>query len=617
VPDATIPAEQDGHRGVPEVPISDYGFLSDCRSAALVSRGGSVDWWCPERFDGPSVFGRLLDPQAGYWSLGPVGETEQQAGHGAGPGPHVERSYLPDTLVLRTVHHTGTGTVAVTEALAAEPGARGHELGRASPAVLVRVVEGLTGTVRMQLDFVPRPEYGLLTPYLHRQPDRVVAAAGPTTVTLRAPVPLTCQPGRVYAEFEVTAGQVLGFDVAYAPAYDTAAPAELDPVATVADTVEAWRAIRETHRYQGLYPELVRHSALVLQGLTYQRSGAVVAAATTSLPEQFNADRNYDYRYAWLRDFAFTMNALWVGACPEETSRLFGWAARSAGRIGASPVPIMYGVEGERDLSEQAKDNLRGYADSRPVRIGNEAWRQRQLDVLGEVLAAAYRLRDQLHEFDEELRDLLVGLADQAAATWREADAGMWEARDQERHYLSSKVMCWVALDRAVRLAPLLGERADPQRWSAVRDEIRLAVLHSAWDDEAHAYTGAFGSPELDASALILPLVDFLPATDPRMRSTIHAIESRLTADGLVRRWSGDPAGFVLCTFWLVECLALAGEYHRAVALFERTVAHANDVGLFAEQLTPDGVPLGNTPPALSHIGLINAAWRLTETAPG
>ncbi|WP_184539370.1 glycoside hydrolase family 15 protein [Micromonospora polyrhachis] len=599
-----------------QVPISDYGFLSDCRSAALVSRGGSVDWWCPDRFDGPSVFGRLLDPQAGYWSLAPTEESETQAESASGPGPYVERSYLPDTLVLRTVHHTGSGSVAVTEALAVEPGARGHELGRASPAVLVRVVEGLTGTVRMRVDFVPRPEYGLLTPYLHRQPDRVVAAAGPTTVTLRAPVPLTCQPGRVYGEFEVTAGQVLGFDVAYAPAYDTVAPAELDPVATIPDTVEAWRAIRETHRYQGLYPELVRHSALVLQGLTYQRSGAVVAAATTSLPEQLAADRNYDYRYAWLRDFAFTMNALWVGACPEETSRLFGWAARSAGRIGASPVPIMYGVEGERHLAENVMGNLRGYAESRPVRTGNDAWRQRQLDVLGEVLEAAYRMRDQLHEFDEELRELLVGLADQAAATWREADAGMWEARDQERHYLSSKVMCWVALERAVRLAPLLGERADPERWAAVRDEIRLAVLHSGWNDEVHAYTGAFGSPELDASVLILPLVHFLPATDPRMRATIHAIESRLTVNGLVRRWSGDPAGFVLCTFWLVECLALAGEYHRAVELFDRTVAHANDVGLFAEQLAPDGAHLGNTPQALSHIGLINAAWRLTESVP-
>ncbi|GAB3138855.1 glycoside hydrolase family 15 protein [Micromonospora sonneratiae] len=612
-----------GIRGdVPDVPISDYGFLSDCRSAALVSRGGSVDWWCPDRFDGPSVFGRLLDRDAGYWSLRPKEGTDPDGEDPDEEDPdgeraRTERGYLEDALVLRTVHHTGTGSVAVVEALAVEPGARGHEIGRHSPAVLVRVVKGLTGTVRMRLDFVPRPEYGLLTPYLHSHPDRVVAAAGPTTLTLRAPVPLTCEPGRVHAEFDVTAGQVLGFDVAYSPAYGTGPPAELDPVAAVADTAEGWRAIRETHRYQGRYPELVRHSALVLQGLTYQRSGAVVAAATTSLPEQIATDRNYDYRYAWLRDFSFTMNALWVGACPEETSRLFGWAARSAGRIGVGPVPIMYGVEGERDLSEHDMDNLRGYADSRPVRTGNDAWRQRQLDVLGEVLAAAYRLREQMHEFDEELRELLVGLTEQAAATWRETDAGMWEARDEERHYLSSKVMCWVALDRAVQLAPLLGERADPQRWAAVRDEIRLAVLHSAWNDETGAYTGAFGSPELDASALILPLVHFLPATDPRMRATIHAIETRLTVDGLVRRWSGDPAGFVLCTFWLVECLALAGEYDRAVALFERTAAHANDVGLFAEQLAPaTGEHLGNTPQALSHIGLINAAWRLTESAP-
>ncbi len=595
-----------------DVQIADYGFLSDCRSAALVSRGGSIDWWCPARFDSPSVFGRLLDPQAGHWLLGPVPTNSE---------PHVightaRRAYLADTLVLRTEHRTSSGSVAVTDALAAEPGARGHELGVNSPGVLVRVVEGLTGTVRMRLEFVPRPEYGLLTPYLHRKPDRLVAAAGPVTLTLRAGVPLTVGPGTAGAEFEVSAGQVVGFDLAYAPAHGRPAAAELDPVATLADTVEAWRAIRETHRYHGHYPELVRHNALVLQGLTYQPSGAVVAAATTSLPEQIGADRNYDYRFAWLRDFSFTMNALWVAACPEETSRLFDWAARSAGRIGRPPVPIMYGVAGERCLYEHELDHLRGYADSRPARAGNDAWRQHQLDVLGEVLAAAHRLREELIEISDELRAMLIALADKAAATWREPDAGMWEVRGEVRHYLSSKVMCWVALDRAVQLAPLLGERAGIRRWTAVRDEIRATVLEQGWHPEVGAYTGALGSTELDASVLMLPLVHFLPATDPRMRATIEAIETRLGTDGLIRRWAADPAGFVLCTFWLVECLVLAGEQERARAIFERTVGRANDVGLFAEQLDLEtGAHLGNTPQALSHIGLINAAWRLTVAA--
>ncbi|HEX5597592.1 MAG TPA: glycoside hydrolase family 15 protein [Micromonosporaceae bacterium] len=593
------------------VPISDYGFLSDCRSAALVSRAGSIDWWCPARFDAPSVFGRLLDADAGHWSLGPAS--------GATAPPRTEREYVDDSLVLRTVHHVDGGSVAVTDALVTEPGARGHRLGHNSPAVLVRVVEGLHNRVPLHTEFVPRPEYGLLTPYLHQRPDRVVAVAGPVTLTLRASVPLVVGDDRVEARFDVAAGQVVTFVLAYAPTYGGQPGPELDPVAALADTLQAWQTLQTSHRYDGRYPQRVRRSAVILQGLTYVPSGAVVAAATTSLPEQVGADRNYDYRYAWLRDFAFTMNALWVADCPEETARLFGWAARSAGRIGPAPVPIMYGVAGERDLTEHQLEQLRGYADSRPVRIGNEAWRQRQLDVLGEVLAAADRLREQLAGPDgmgEELPVMLVDLANQAADTWREPDAGMWEARDRSRHYLSSKVMCWVALDRAVRLAPLLGERADPSRWARVRDEIHRAVLQQGWNERVGAYTGAFGSPELDASVLMLPLVRFLPATDERMRATIKAVERHLTVDGLVRRWADDPAGFVLCTFWLVECLALLGETERATALFEQTCARANDVGIFAEQIDPvSGEHRGNTPQALSHIGLINAAWRLTDRA--
>jgi GH15 family glucan-1,4-alpha-glucosidase len=585
--------------------ISDYGFLSDCRSGALVGRDGSIDWWCPDRFDAPSVFGRLLDPAAGHWRLAPLG-----------PG-RVERAYRPDTLVLRTVHHTPSGSVAVTDALAAEPGARGHELGMNSPAVLLRVVEGLTGRVRMGLDFAPRPEYGLLTPYLHEQDDgRVLAAAGPVALHLRGTGRrLRVDGDRVTDTFEVAAGQTVGFDLAYAQVYG-GPPARLDPLHALAETVRAWEGFRETHRYDGHYPDQVRRSAVVLTGLTYARSGAVAAALTTSLPERLGGDRNYDYRYSWLRDFAMTLRALWVAACPDEANRLFSWAARSIGRIGAAPVPVLFGLEGERDLSEHDCDHLRGYAGSRPVRIGNDAWRQRQLDVPGEVISAVWRLHDYLGTtFDVELREMVVGLAEQVAATWRQPDRGMWETRDTERHYLSSKVLCWVALDRAVALAPRLGERADPRRWAAVRDEIRATVLREGWNDRIGAYTGAFGSAELDASALFLPVVAFLPATDPRMRSTIDVVERELGTDtGLVRRWNTDPAGFVLCSFWLVECLVLAGEERRARALFDRVLGHANDLGLFAEQVDlRTGAQLGNTPQALSHIGLINAAWRLTE----
>lgn len=588
--------------------ISDYGFLSDSRSGALVGKDGSIDWWCPHRFDGASVFGRLLDPNAGHFRLAPVGV--------GGPGHRVERAYQPDTLVLRTVHHTPHGSVAVTDALAAEMGARAHELGMNSPAVLIRVVEGLSGRVRMALDFAPRPEYGLLTPYLHEQPDGgVLAAAGPVVLVLRAgSLHLRAGVDRVTQEFEVSAGQVIGMDVAFGEAYGDP-PARLDPVAVLAETTQAWEAYREMHGYSGRYPDLVRQSATVLTGLTYARSGAVVAALTTSLPEQIGGDRNYDYRYSWLRDFSLTLRALWVAACPDETSRLFAWATRSIGRIGDDPVPVLFGVQGERDLSEHHCTHLRGYADSRPVRSGNDAWRQRQLDVPGEVMSAVWRLRDYLGAtFDDELREMVLGLTEQVAATWHLPDRGIWETRDEERHYLSSKVACWLTMDRAVGLADRLGARAAPRRWAGVRDEIRDAVLREGWNDRIGTFTGSFGSAELDASVLALPVAHFLPATDPRMRSTIAMVERELgTEDGLLRRWTTDPAGFLLCSFWLVECLVMAGEQRRAEELFERVAGHSNDVGLFSEQIDlTTGVQLGNTPQALSHIGLINAAWRLT-----
>ncbi|MFY1691930.1 glycoside hydrolase family 15 protein [Plantactinospora sp. WMMB782] len=585
-----------------DVPIADYGLLSDCASAALVDRNGSIDWWCPGRFDAPSVFGRLLDPGAGHWSLRPV----------AGPDRRTERAYVDGSLVLRTVHHTGGGSVAVTDGLLADPGVRGHDLGQNSPMALARVVEGLTGTVRMSCEYVPRPDLGLIVPYLHCAGGQVRTSAGPLSLTLRSPVPLDCARGRAYGEFDVAAGQVFAFDLASAPAYGQPIR-HLDAVSALADTVEAWRSVRELHRYDGRYAELVRHHALVVQGLTYRPSGAVVAAVTTSLPERLGGTDNYDYRYAWLRDFFHTMRALWVTACPTETGRLFEWAARSAGRTGDEPVPIMYGVAGERNLSEYSLDHLRGYADSRPVRIGNEAWRQRQQDVPGQVLLCAYLVRDRLGEISQELQAMLVGLAEQATH-WREPDAGMWEERGPGRQHLASKALSWGALDSAVRLAPILGPRADPERWAAVRDEIQATVLRDGWNERVGAYTGVIGSDQLDAAVLVLPFTGIVRATDPRMRATIEAIATRLTTDGLVRRWPDESAGFVACTFWLVECLAMAGEMDRAAALFERTAARANDLGLFAEQIDPrTGAQLGNTPLALSHVALIGAAWRLTK----
>jgi GH15 family glucan-1,4-alpha-glucosidase len=384
----------------------------------------------------------------------------------------------------------------------------------------------------------------------------------------------------------------------------------------VAEATAGWRSWADLHDYRGRYRAQVRRSAMVVQGMTYQPSGAVVAAATTSLPEEPGGDRNYDYRFVWLRDFSLTLQALWRAACPDEAERQFAWVARAMGRIDGQPAPIMYGVEGERDLTEHALDHLRGYAGSRPVLVGNDAWRQRQSDVLGEVLDAAWLMRYYLDPMTPEVRSLLRALADQAATDWWRPDAGMWEARDTERHYVSSKVQCWTALDRAVRFGSRLGDEADVARWAAAREEVRRAVLTRGWNARLGAYTGAFGSDELDASVLIMPLVGFLPADDPRMRATVELVERRLTHDGLLRRWDGDPAGFVICSFWLAGCLALAGDLERAERLFDQLVGRANDLGLFAEQIDlVTGEQLGNFPQAFSHIGLIVAAGLLTEAA--
>ncbi|GGM04166.1 glycoside hydrolase family 15 protein [Micromonospora yangpuensis] len=595
--------------------ISEHGFLADGRSAALVDRAGSVNWWCPERFDAPSVFGRILDDDAGHWSIRPVDAFS------------VDRSYLDDTLVLRTVFTTRHGAVAVTDALALAPDVRGHEIGLRSPGVLARVVEGLSGEVPMRLHYRPRFEYGRVTAYLVGRDEgvdrhvagavgvaRIDATAGAARLTLRGEVPMTCGEGEATAEFTVSAGQRYRFSLGYAPTYDGGPPPTPDAGQVVANATAGWRSWAGLHDYRGRYRDQVRRSAMVVQGMTYQPSGAVVAAATTSLPEQLGGDRNYDYRFVWVRDFSLTLQALWRAACPDEANRQFSWVARAMGRIGDEPVPIMYGVQGERDLTEHRLDHLRGYADSQPVLVGNDAWRQRQTDVLGEVLDAAWLMRHYLDPMEPEVRQLLRALADQATRAWREPDAGMWEARDANRHYVSSKVQCWTALDRAVRFGPRLGDAGEVAGWAAARDEVRDAVLTRGWHAPLGAYTGAFDSAELDASVLLMPLVGFLPADDDRMLSTIEVIERRLSHDGLLRRFDGDPAGFVICSFWLVGCLALAGQRDRAGRLFEQLAARTNDLGLFAEQIDQvTSEQLGNFPQAFSHIGLINAAGRLTE----
>jgi GH15 family glucan-1,4-alpha-glucosidase len=378
--------------------------------------------------------------------------------------------------------------------------------------------------------------------------------------------------------------------------------------------------------YQGPHRELVRLSSRILKGLTYRPTGAIVAAPTTSLPETVGGERNWDYRYAWIRDASLTLEALYIGACSDEAEEFVSFMTSAAGgRASERSLQIMYGIAGEHDLTERELPHLRGWRDSAPVRVGNGAWGQTQLDVYGELLNSLHLYRDQLGDLHMEIQQFVADLANTAARRWRETDAGMWEMRGETRHHLSSKVLCWVALDRAIELAPGLGIHADVERWTAERDAIRDAVLTRGWSETRQAYAQSFDSDDLDAAQLLMPILGFLPATDERMRSTIDAIADALTEDGLVLRYrneeglnadglTGEEGTFVICSFWLVSALAKAGEIDRAEQLFDKLVAYANDLGLLAEEIdTATRELLGNFPQAFSHIGLITAAWEIDK----
>ncbi len=592
-------------------PIADYALLGDCQSAALVDRTGSLDWWCAPRFDSRSTFARILDESAGHWSIRPEEPFE------------VEREYLPDTMVLRTTFRTEAGTLRLTDALALAPGARGHDIGHESPHAVLRHAEALDGTVPVVVEYVPRPEYGLVRPVLVPTDAGLESLGGPDTTLLVGDHALEPAGDRATARIELRQGQSAAWALHHRQGLDGGgAVATLDPRAALDDTVEAWRSWTAMHTaYEGAYAEQVRRSALVLQALTYQPSGAVVAAATTSLPEIPGGEWNWDYRFSWLRDASLTLKALWVGACPDEAARYFDWMARSAGSFRADGhVQIMFGVEGERDLTEHELVHLDGYHGARPVRVGNAAWDQTQLDVYGQVLEAAWALRDQLGRLDAHTAAFLRSLADRAAESWREEDDGIWEGREGKRHYTSSKVMCWTALDRAVKLADRLDAADRVEAWTRERDSVREAILEQGWHEEAGAYTGAFGSHHLDASVLLMPLVDFLPADDERMRQTIDVIERELGDGGLVSRWTGgdDEGAFVICSCWLAESLARGGDARRAREVLDGVWGYANDVGLLAEEVDRrDGAQLGNFPQAFSHVGFINAAWAIEQAEHG
>ena len=593
-------------------PISDYALLSDCNSAALVSRDGSVEWLCLPRFDSPSIFARILDADAGHWTIRPTGAFT------------TERRYLPGSLVVETTFTAETGIARLTDALAFADGQRGHDLGLGAPHEMIRLVEGVEGTVEFSLELAPRPEYGLVRP-LFRRTATGGQTFGANRIFVRTDIDVTIEDATMIGIFTVDAGQKVGFALGWARVEDpTATPTEPAKVAQrIGKITRAWQSWENEHSiYQGPHREIVQMSARVLKGLTYRPSGAMVAAPTTSLPETVGGERNWDYRYAWVRDASFTVEALFIGACSDEAEEFISFMTSSAGGrvMGDKPLQIMFGIGGEHDLTERTLPHLRGWRDSAPVRIGNGAWTQEQLDVYGELLNCLHLSQEKVGDLHPEIQQFVADLADAAARRWRERDAGMWEMRGEPQHHLSSKVLCWVALDRAVALAPKLGAFAKTDAWAAERDAIREAILERGWSETRQAYAQAFDSDELDAAALLMPMYGFLPATHPRMRSTIEAIARDLTDGGLVLRYRnqeglnadgllGEEGTFVICSFWLVSCLAMASEIARAEALFAQLTGYANDLGLLAEEIdTAAGEQLGNFPQAFSHIGLIRAA---------
>ena len=598
-------------------PIADYGLLADCNSAALVDRGGSIDWLCLPRFDSPALFSRILDPDAGHWSIRPAAAFT------------TERRYLPGTLLVETTFTTDTGVARLTDAMAFAEGQRDHELGTDSPHELLRAVECTAGEVELLFDLAPRPEYGLVRPLFRETEEGGRTFGGPSQVAVTASVPVDIADSTMSAVFILSEGDRADFAMRWAPVESS----EVQPTAAgvvqarIEDTAEAWRSWEGAHDlYKGSRRDLVRFSSRVLHGLTYRPTGAIVAAPTTSLPEFEGGERNWDYRFSWIRDASLTLEALYIGTCPDEAEDFVSFMTSCAGgKVKNGSLQIMYGVGGEHDLSERELTHLRGWRDSSPVRVGNGAWDQTQLDVYGELLNTLFLYKDRLGELHPEIQEFVGELADAAAEGWQKKDSGMWEMRGEPRHHLSSKVLCWTALDRAVKLAPALGEHDRTEAWALERDRVRDAILERGWSEKRQAYAQSFDSDELDAAQLLMPVLGFLPPDDPRMRSTIEAIARDLTENGLVVRYrtaegmnpdglTGAEGTFVICSFWLVSCLAKAGELERAERLFDRIAGYANDLGLLAEEIdTASGELLGNFPQAFSHIGLITAAREIDE----
>ena len=586
-------------------PIEDYALIGDTHTAGLVSREGSIDWLCLPRFDSPACFAALLgDRSNGCWKLAP-----------AGPVREVRRHYQGDTLVLETEHRTDDGVVRVIDYMPP----------RHSDPDVARVVEGVRGRVPMRMELTIRFDYGSIVPWVRHVAGALHAIAGPDSVWLRTPVPVHGENWTTLAEFTVAEGERVPFMLTWHASHRPA-PRRIDPVRALGDTEAWWGEWASGLDYAGGWQDAVIRSLLTLKALTYAPTGGIVAAPTTSLPEQLGGVRNWDYRYCWLRDATFTLSALMLAGLTEEAKAWREWLMRA---VAGQPrqMQILYGVAGERRITEQELDWLAGYEGSRQVRVGNAAVNQFQLDVYGEVMDTLHLGRHIGLESDEMAWDFQRALLEFLESNWREPDEGIWEIRGPRRHFTHSKVMAWVALDRAIKTVELLGHDGPVDRWRGIRRELHDEVCREGYDSGRDSFVQFYGADHLDASLLQIPLVGFLPADDPRVKGTVAAIQRELVVDGLVHRYppqasqsvDGLPPGegtFLACTFWLADNLALMDRREEAVAIYERLLTLRNDVGLLAEEYDPASRRLlGNFPQAFSHVALVNSANYLSEGA--
>ncbi len=591
------------------LPIAEHGIIGDLHSAALVGSDGTINWFCPDRFDGPSVFGALLDrDRGGYYRIAPTVALAS-----------TKQIYLPDTNVLVTRLLSPAGVSEIQDFMPVGSG----------PQRLIRSVVGVRGAMRFRLEVEPRFGYGLKEPQVTIEPTGAVFRAEGDALAIGSPLALQATSAGATAEFEIAAGERMTFVL---QAGDRAVPLGAQDAERLGEeTLMFWRTWLRQSSYQGRWREIVDRSALTLKLLSYEPSGAIVAAPTASLPERIGGTRNWDYRYAWLRDFAFSIYALSRLGFVAEAIAFNGFrrkiSSAAAAPTGGSPLDVMYRIDGERCLTERELGHLEGYRESRPVRIGNDAATQFQLDVYGELFDSIYLAEQQARQGRGEFIGYddwvdLARLIDWVCEHWQEPDEGIWETRGGPKRFTHSRLMCWVAIDRAMRIATSRGLPADIVRWRQVRDDVFAWIMARGWSERRRAFVQAEDSDVLDASLLLMPLVHFIAPTDPRWLSTLRAIGSELVSDSLVYRYDpaaapdgldGDEGTFSMCSFWYVECLARAGYLEEAQLAFEKMLTYANHLGLYSEQIGSSGELLGNFPQAFTHLALISAAIRLDQ----